>query len=338
MNAKSIREASACLIYTYVMRFMAALVLLGAMLAPPLAAARGDVTRIIVPYAAGGPVDLTTRILADAMKDAIGPIIIENRPGAGANLGMALVAQAKPDGRTLGVASTPTHGVNMWLYSHLPFDPDKDFTAISQMLRVPNVLVMKTETAKRLHINTVADLIAYGKKHPGKLNFGSGGNGSGGHLAGALFNARTGIDAQHIPFNGSHPAETALLGGQTDFSFDNLATAAANIQAGMLKPIAVTTLQRSHFLPDVPTVADTLPGFEIYTWWGLVGPAGMSPDQVEKINAAAVHALESPKVKAKFALLFAEPIASSPSEFAAFMKREQARYKDIVKLSGAHAN
>ncbi|WP_332888373.1 Bug family tripartite tricarboxylate transporter substrate binding protein [Candidimonas nitroreducens] len=335
---KFVQQSKAHLIYAHALRSVAALALCCMVFAPPVAAARGGVTRIIVPYAAGGPVDLTTRILAEAMKDELGPIIVEDRPGAAANIGMTAVAQAKPDGRTLGVASTPTHGVNMWLYSHLPFDPNKDFTPISQMLRVPNVLVMKKETADKLHINTVADLIAYGKAHPGKLNFGSGGNGSGGHLAGALFNARTGIKAQHIPFNGSHPAETALLGGQTDFSFDNLATAAANIQAGLLKPIAVTTLQRSHFLPDVPPVADTLPGFEIYTWWGLVGPAGLSPDEVKKINAAAVHALGSPTVKSKFALLFAETVPSTPSEFAAFMKSEQLKYKEIVKLSGAHAN
>ena len=304
----------------------------------PAADARTDITRFVVPYAGGGPIDITTRILADAVKDTLGTIIVEDRPGGAANIGMNEVAKAAPDGHTFGIASTPTHGVNIWLYKNMPFDPAKDFSPISQILRVPNVLVMETKRAKELNINTVEDLIAYGKKNPGKLNFGSGGNGSGGHLAGALFNARTGINAMHIPFNGSNPAEVALVGGQVDFSFDNMATASANLQAGRTKPLAVTTLERSSFLPDVPPMNDTLPGFEIYTWWGLVGPAGLKPDVIKKVNTAVVAALKSDEVKARFAKLFAEPVATTPEGFASFMERERAKYKEIVKISGSRAD
>jgi tripartite-type tricarboxylate transporter receptor subunit TctC len=306
------------------------------LLFPMAAQARDTPIKIIVPYAAGGPIDLTTRIMVDAMKGSLGPVIVEDHPGAAANLGMALVAHAKPDGHTLGVASTPTNGVNMWLYSHLPFNPDKDFSAVSQMILVPNVLVITTKMSREHHINTVADLIAYGKEHKGQLNFSSGGIGSGGHLAGALFNAKTGIDAQHIPFNGSHPAELAMLAGRTDFSFDNLATAAANIQAGLLKPLGVTSLAPSRFLPGVPPVSDTLPGFEISTWWGVVGPANMSKETISRINTAIVAALQSPSLEDKYAKLFAQPVPNTPSEFDAFMKSERFKYNDIVKLSGAH--
>jgi len=302
------------------------------------AQAQDEVTRIIVPYKGGGPIDITTRILAEAMKESLGTIVVESKPGGGANIGMKYVADSKPDGYTLGIASTPTHGVNVWLYSRMPFDPDNDFTPISQMVKVPNVLVMKKETAERLHIKTVGDLIEYGKKNLGKLNYGSGGNGSGGHLAGALFDVRTGIKAMHIPFNGSNPAEVALLGGQVDFSFDNLATAAANIKAGLTVPLAVTTLDRSGFLPDVPTMDSVLPGFEIYTWWGVVGPAGLSGDSVMKLNKAVMSALHSTAVKTKFASIFAEPIASSPEDFRKFMASERSKYKEIVKLSGARAD
>lgn len=297
--------------------------------------AQARTTRIVVPFAAGGPIDVTARILADAVKDSLGTVIVENRPGAGGNIGVSQVAKAAPDGLTLGIATTASHGINPWLFKQLPYDPAKDFAPVTQMLRVPNVLVMNADAAKRLNINSLPDLIRYGKTNPGKLNYGSGGSGSAGHLAGELFKNQAGVFAVHIPYNGGNPAQLGLLSGQVDFNFDNLATAAANIRAGKLKALAVTTTQRSSVMPDVPTVAETLPGFEIDTWWGLVAPAGTPADVVAKLNAAFTAALQSPDVKGKFAALLAEPAPSTPQAFGDFMNRERAKYERMVKLSGA---
>jgi tripartite-type tricarboxylate transporter receptor subunit TctC len=305
---------------------------------PSLGWAQAAPMRIVVPFAAGGPIDVTARVLAEAVKGSLGTVIVENRPGAGGNIGVSAVAKAPADGLTLGIATTASHGINPWLFKQLPYDPAKDFAAITQMLSVPNVLVMNTETATRLKINTVADLIAYGKANPGKLNYGSGGNGSAGHLAGELFKNQTGIFAVHIPYNGGNPAQLGLLSGQVDFNFDNLATAAANIRSGKLKALAVTTRQRTAVMPDVPTVASTLPGFEIDTWWGLIAPAGTPAETVRKLNAAFGEALRSPDVKARFALLLAEPTPNTPEQFDDFMKRERVKYERMVKLSGAQVD
>jgi tripartite-type tricarboxylate transporter receptor subunit TctC len=224
----------------------------------------GKPIRIIVPFAAGGPIDVTTRILGEATRDALGgPVIVENRVGAGGNIGMEAIAKAVPDGTTLGIATTASHGINPWLFSKLPYDPAKDFVGITQILRVPNVLVINADSAKRLGIETLADLVKYAKANPGKLNYGSGGNGSAGHLAGEMFKNRAGVFIVHIPYNGGSPAQLALLSGQVDFNFDNLATAAGNLRAGKLKALAVTTAVRSSLLPKVPAVAETYPGFAI---------------------------------------------------------------------------
>jgi len=291
--------------------------------------------RIIVPYAPGGPIDVTARLLAEKVKDQLGVVIIENKPGGGGNIGADMVAKAAPDGMTIGISAVATHAINPWLFSKMPYDASKDFSPITQMVRVPNVLVVNADTAARLKINSLHDLIAYAKANPGKLNYGSGGNGSAGHLAGEMFKQGAGIFAVHIPFNGGNPAQLALLSGQVDFNFDNLATAAPNIRAGKLKALAVTTANRSSMLPDVPPVADTIKGFAIDTWWGLVGPAGMPRDIVAKYNAAFVQALQSPDVRSKFALLMAEPVWNTPDEFGRFMHSELVKYEKVVKLSGA---
>ena len=291
--------------------------------------------RLVVPYAAGGPIDVTARMLAERVKDTLGPVIIDNKPGAGGNSGADIVAKAAPDGLTIGIAATATHAVNPWLYSKMPFNAASDFTPITQMVRVPNVLVMNAETAQRLKINTVADLVRYAKANPAKLNYGSGGNGSAGHLAGELFKKEAGIFAVHIPYNGGNPAQLALISGQVDFNFDNLATAAPNIRSGKLKAIAVTTLQRSSALPEVPPVADTIKGFSIDTWWGLVAPAGTPPDMVVKLNQAFVAALNAPETKTRFASLLAEPVGNSPEQFGAFMTTELVIYEKVVKATGA---
>ena len=310
----------------------AAAALLGS---PLVVRAQAKPIRLIVPYAAGGPIDVTARVLAERVKDSLGPVIIDNRPGGGGNIGADAVAKAAPDGLTIGISAVATHAINPWLFTKMPYDAAKDFAPITQMVRVPNVLVMNADTAARLKINTLKDLIAFAKVNPGKLNYGSGGNGSAGHLAGEMFKRDAGIFAVHIPYNGGSPAQLALISGQVDFNFDNLATAAPNIRSGKLKALAVTTLARSSGLPEAPPVADTLKGFAIDTWWGLVAPAGTPRDVIQKLNQAFVAALQSPEAKARFALLMAEPVASTPEEFGSFMRAEMAKYEKVVKASGA---
>ena len=308
---------------------------LAAALGTPLAGALTKPIHLIVPYAAGGPLDVTARALAEQVKGSLGTVIIENKPGAGGNIGMDLVARSAPDGQTIGVAAVATMAINPWLYSKMPYDAAKDFAPITQMVRVPNVLVMNADTAARLKINTLADLIAYARKNPGKLNYGSGGNGSAGHLAGEMFKQGAGVFAVHIPYNGANPAQLALVSGQVDFNIDNLASAAANIKAGKLKALAVTTAKRSPMLPGVPAMAETLKGFEVDTWWGLVAPAGTPKDVIDKLNAAFTAALKSPETQQRFAMLMAEPVPTTPEQFGQLMQRERARYEPVVKRSGA---
>jgi tripartite-type tricarboxylate transporter receptor subunit TctC len=317
--------------------FVAVLALIG-VVTTPVAQAQGKPIRLIVPYAAGGPLDVTARALAERVRDSLGTVIVENKPGAGGNIGADAVAKAAPDGLTIGIAATATHAVNPWLYSKMPYNAATDFAPITQMVRVPNVLVMNAEVAQRLNIHTLRELIAYAKANPAKLNYGSGGNGSAGHLAGEMFKRDAGIFAVHIPYNGGNPAQLALLSGQVDFNFDNLATAAPNIRSGKLRAIAVTTLTRSSALPDTPPMADTLKGFAIDTWWGLVAPAATPKDVVARLNQAFVAALKAPETKTRFATLLAEPAPSSSDEFSLFMANERAKYEKLVKASGARVD
>jgi tripartite-type tricarboxylate transporter receptor subunit TctC len=291
--------------------------------------------RLVVPYAAGGPIDVSARLLADKVKDSLGSVIVDNKPGAGGNLGADLVAKAAPDGMTIGIAAVATHAINPWLFAKMPYDSARDFTPITQILRVPNVLVMNSEMAKRLNIQTLADFVAYAKANPAKLNYGSGGLGSAGHLAGEMFKAQAGIFAVHIPYNGGNPAQLALLSGQVDFNFDNLATAAPNIKSGKLKALGVTTLARSNALPQVPAIAETFKGFEIDTWWGLVAPANLSPALQAKLHKAFTTALQSEDIKARFANLYAEPTPTTPEAFGALIQSELKKYEPMVKASGA---
>ena len=304
-------------------------------------AARGGLAqdrniRIVVPFAPGGPIDATARLLADKVRDTLGTVLIENRPGGGGGIGVAAVAKAPPDGLTLGIAAVAMHAINPWL-GKLPYDPVKDFAPVTQMVRVPNVLVMNAEAAQRLNIRTLQDFVAYAKRNPGRLNYGSGGMGSAGHLGGELFKQRAGIFAVHIPYGGGNPAQLALLSGQVDYNLDNLATAAPNIKSGKLLPLAVTTAQRSPLMPQVPAMAETWPGFEVDTWWGLTAPGGTPPEVVARLNAAFVAALKAPDVKARFADLMAEPAPSTPAEFSRLIQRELARYEKVVKTSGVKA-
>jgi tripartite-type tricarboxylate transporter receptor subunit TctC len=302
------------------------------------ASAQNKPIRLIVPYPPGGPLDIVGRALADKVKDTLGVVIVENRPGAGGNLGADAAAKAAPDGSTLVMGAVATHAINPWLYSRLPYDPIRDFTPITGVAQVPNVLVMNPETASRLGIQRVADLVAYAKAHPGRLNYGSGGNGSAGHLAGEMFKAQAGVFMVHIPYAGGNPAQLALLSGQVDLNFDNLAAASANIKAGKLKALAVTTAHRSGAMPDVPTVAESgaaLSNFDVNTWFGLFGPAGMPADVTRRLNKAFVDALRSPELNARLNLLLAEAMPGTPEQFAAFVKRELAKYESVVKASGA---
>ena len=308
-----------------------------AALSSPLALAQdaGKPVRLVVPYAPGGPIDVTARALAERVRDTLGTVIIDNKPGAGGNIGADFVAKAAPDGLTIGIAATATHAVNPWLYKRMPYDAGKDFAAITQMVRVPNVLVMNAEKAERLKIRSVADLIAYAKAHPAQLNYGSGGTGSAGHLAGEMFKQRAGIYALHIPYRGASPAQLALLSGEVDFNIDNLAAAAPNIKSGKLRALAVTTAQASPALPGVPPLSGTLKGFAIDTWWGLVAPAGTPKDVIARLNKAFVDALNAPETQARFATLLAEPVPTTPEQFEALMQAERAKYQSVVKASGA---
>ncbi len=295
----------------------------------------GQPIRLVVPYAPGGPIDVTARALAERVRDSLGTVIIENKGGAGGNIGADAIAKAAPDGLTIGIAATATHAVNPWLYSKMPYDARKDFAGITQMVRVPNVLVMNAAQAEQLKINSVADLIAYGRANPAKLNYGSGGNGSAGHLAGEMFKQKAGIFALHIPYRGANPAQLALLSGEVDFNIDNLAAAAPNIRAGKLKALAVTSLEASPSLPGVPPLSATFKGFAIDTWWGLVAPAATPKPVIEKLNKAFVAALNAPETKTRFGALLAETVATTPQQFDSFMAAERAKYEQVVKASGA---
>ena len=314
-----------------------------AALALPTAWAQAKPIRLIVPYPPGGPLDIAARALAERVKDSLGLVVVENRPGAGGNLGADLVAKSAPDGLSLVMGAVATHAINPWLYSKIPYDPVRDFTPITLVAQVPNVLVINAETAARLKIGTLADLVAYAKVNPGRLNYGSGGNGSAGHLAGEMFKAQAGVFAVHIPYAGGPPAQLALVGGQVDFNFDNLAAASANIRSGKLKALAVTAATRSSAMPDVPTVAQAgaalgLTAFDISTWFGLFGPAGLSAETTTRLNRAFVDALSSAEFKARMATLMAEPSPTTPAQFAAFAQAELQKYRGVVAASGAKAD
>lgn len=297
--------------------------------------------RLIVPYPSGGPLDSVARALAQQVRERLGVVLVENKPGAGGNVGADMVAKAAPDGQTILMGAVATHAINPWLYTRLPYDPLRDFTPITGVAQVPNVLVLNNDVAARLNLRSSADLVAYARANPGRLNYGSGGNGSAGHLAGELFKARSGTFMVHIPFAGGAPAQLALLGGQVDLSFDNLAAAAANIRAGKLKALAVTTAQRARAMPELPTLAEggaPFDGFDINTWFGLFGPAGLAPDVTARLNQAFVEALASAEVDALLVRLLAQAMPGSPQQFAAFVKAELAKYEPIVKRSGAKAD
>jgi tripartite-type tricarboxylate transporter receptor subunit TctC len=293
--------------------------------------------RFVVPYPAGGPLDQVARLLAEKLRDALGqPVLVDNKPGAGGNIGADLVAKAPPDGYTMLMGAVATHAINPYLYSKMPYDANKDFTPVTRVAIVPNVLVMNIDAADKLNLKSVADLIQYAKRNPGKLNYASGGNGSAGHLAGELFKTQAGISMVHIAYSGAPPAQLGLLAGQTDLMFDNLASAAPQIKAGKLKAFAVTTSVKSSFFPEIPALASLgVPGFDISTWFGIFLPANAQKSVVDKLHAEVTKALALPDVKDRLARLAADASPMTPEAFTGFVLSEQAKYMKLIPATGA---
>jgi tripartite-type tricarboxylate transporter receptor subunit TctC len=284
---------------------------------------------LIVPYPAGGPLDSVARAVAAQIKLG-SPVIVENKPGAGGNIGAALVAKAAPDGQTLLIGAVATHAINPWLFANMPYDALKDFTPITLLAQVPNVLVMSVERAKVLNIANTADLIRYATANPNKLNYASGGNGSAGHLSGERFKQLAAVSAVHVPYQGAAPAQASLLGGQTDFMFDNLASATAQLKSGRLLALAVTTAERSSYLPEVPTLQEAkLANFNISTWFGIFAPANFA--QTEATHAAIQAALKTPEVSARLTALQIQTPSLSPAQFKQFVQREHADYGLLIQ-------
>ena len=289
--------------------------------------------KLVVPFPPGGSLDITGRLIAQRLSEMWGQaVVVENKPGAGGNIGADFVAKSPPDGYTILLGALSTHAVNPNLYAKMPYDAVKDFAPITLIATTPNVLVVNAATP----VGNVREFIAWTRANPGKLAFGSGSNGSAGHLAGELYKVDTGTDAVHIPFKGGAPATQALLAGDTQFMFDNLANAMAQVKAGKLKALAVTTAERSTLVPELPTMAEAgLPGFDISTWYGLFAPAGTPAAIVAKWNTDVTRILNSPDVRAKLMADGAEPAPDTPEQFAQMIARELAKYARIIKASGA---
>ena len=296
--------------------------------------------RFVVPYPPGGPLDTMARVLAEKVKESLGQaVIVENKPGAGGNIGVDLIAKAQPDGYTLVMGAVATHAINPWLFSKIPYDAVKDFAPVALVASVPNVLVVNKEFADKHKIRTMGDLVAYARANPDKLNYGSGGSGSAGHLAGELLGARAQIKIVHIPYQGAAPAKLALLSGQSDFMFDNLASAAPLIKEGKVVALTVTTTARSAMLPEVPTVEQAgIKPFDIGTWFGVFTTAGTPAPVVAKLHQAYSQALADPDVIKRLAEMGSNARSLSSAEFAEMVKQELEKYKDLVKLSGAQVN
>ena len=298
----------------------------------------GKPVKIVVPFAPGGTTDILARAIAPELSRAFGQsFIVENRAGAGGNVGAEAVAKSPADGYTLLMGTVGTHGINKALYAKLPYDPQKDFAPITLVAGVPNVMVMNADKAKALGINTVADFIKYAKANPGKLSMASSGNGTSIHLAGELFKSRTGIFMTHIPYRGSGPALLDLVAGNTDVMFDNLPSALPQIKAGKLKAFAVTSAERSAAVPELPTIAEAagLKGFDASSWFGLLAPAGTPADVVSRIQLETAKALASPAVREKLLAQGAIPGGNTPQEFAKMIDAEHIKWAGVVKASGA---
>jgi tripartite-type tricarboxylate transporter receptor subunit TctC len=289
--------------------------------------------RLVVPFPAAGTTDILAREVAQRLSVLWGQsVVVDNRPGAGGNIGSDLVAKSAPDGYTLLMGTVGTHAINPSLYSKMPYDHVKDFVPIVLVAGVPNVL----EVTPSLPVNSVADLIKLAREKPGQLNFASSGSGTSIHLSGELFKAMAGVDMTHVPYKGSAPAITDLMGGQVQLMFDNLPSSLQQIKAGKLHAIAVTSAQRAPALPNVPTIAESgLPGFEASSWFGILAPAGTPPAIVARINADVNQWLQTAEAKDKLLAQGAVAAGGTPADFAAHIRTETEKWAKVVKISGA---
>ena len=289
---------------------------------------------LVVPFPLGGPTDAMARTLAAEIKDHLGqPMIVENRAGAGGNIGADYVARAEADGHTLLFGTSGPLAINASLYRKINYDPVKSFAPVIQVGHLPNILVVHPSVPAK----NVKELVAYAKANPGKLSYASSGNGASSHLAGVLFNSTAGVELQHIPYKGTGPALNDLLGGQVSMSFTDVLTALPYVKAGKLRALGITTTTRSQALPELPTVAEQgVPGYDVSVFFGIVAPAGTPADRVAKLNQAFVEVLATPKVKALFAAQGLEPApASTPEQLGKFIGLQMTRWSTVVKQSGA---
>lgn len=291
----------------------------------------------VVPYAPGGPTDAMARTLATALKPVLGQtVIVENKAGAGSNIGAEFVARAEPDGHTMMFGTSAPLAINQYLYTKINYDPAKSFAPVIQVGYLPNVLVVHPS----LPAQNIKELIAYTKANPGKLAFASSGSGASSHLTGVMFNMRAGTDLQHIPYKGTGPALNDLLGGQVAMSFTDVLTALPHIQAGKLRVLGVTSAERSRALPNVPTLAEQgLKDFDSSVFFGVVVPAGTPQDVVAKLNGAFTQVLQQPDIRQKLASQGLEPPPQyTPAQLASYMRNEANKWREVIKLSGAKAD
>jgi tripartite-type tricarboxylate transporter receptor subunit TctC len=287
--------------------------------------------RWIVPYPPAGTTDILARIVGQHLSEKMGQqFVIENKPGAGNNLGTEAAINAAPDGYTILLVN-PAHGINATLYKKLPFNFIRDVAPVAGLIRVPNVM----EVNPNVPAKTVAEFIDYAKANPGKVNMASSGNGTSIHLSGELFMATTGVKMTHVPYRGSGPALIDLLAGQVHVLFDNLPSSIEHIKAGKLRALAVTTAVRTETLPDVPTVGDTVPGYEASAWFGIGAPKGTPREIIEKLNKEVNAALTDPKLKARLAELGGIMMPGTPEDFGKVIADETAKWEKVVKFSGA---
>ncbi len=292
--------------------------------------------KMIVPFPPGGTTDVLARVLSQELTKAWGqPVIVENRPGVGGNIGSDAVAKSAADGYTLLMGTVGTHGINVSLYKKMPYDAVKDFAPITLVAAVPNILVVHPS----LPVKSVKELIEYAKANPNKLNFASAGNGTSIHLCGELFKTMAGVSMTHVPYKGSAPAVTDLIGGQVHLMFDNMPSSLPHVKAGKLRALAVTSAKRSPAAPDLPTIAEAgVPGYDATSWFGVLAPAGTPREIVTKLNQEIVRILALPEIKERLSGQGAEPVGNSPEQFAAHIKTEIAKWSDVVKASGAQVD
>ncbi|AYM98759.1 tripartite tricarboxylate transporter substrate binding protein [Acidovorax sp. 1608163] len=308
------------------LRGLAAALALGATVPAALAQASKPI-RLIVPFPAGGATDLFARTLSQKMGEKLGTsIVVDNKPGAGGSLGSDLAAKAPADGLTLLLATTSTHSIGPAMGGKLPYDTVRDFTPIAHVGNAPSIMLVPNSSPAK----TVKEWIEYAKKNPGKLNYASSGNGTIVQLTAELFKAQAGLYVTHIPYKGTALAIPDLVSGQLDVLFDSLPTGMPHVRDGRLRALGVTTLKRSPLAPDLPPIADTLPGYESNTWFGLYGPKGLGADIVTRVNTAANQALNDPEVRNKLTTLGIEPVTSTPTQFSKMVADDLAKWKKII--------